>query len=519
MTRRRSLEGLERDIRDHIERETQDNVDRGMRPDEARAAAIRSFGNITRIKEDTRAVWTVRWVQQVLQDLSYGLRTLRRNPGFAAAAILTLTLGIGMNTAVFSVLDAVLLRPISYPHSERLVWLATYDDRSAFPMEIALGPDVVDWRDQAASFDHVVAYEQWDATVLAGGAATQSRVASVSEGFWEIAGARPELGRLPARGERNTLVLSHAFFERQFKGDPGAIGKTVVFDGEPAILAAVLAPAFRFELPPAVGPGLESKDVEADRPFEVVAPSRDRLQIFNAIGRLRSGVPMAAARAELEAIRARTALAHPSYRPNKAALRVTPLHEKLVGSARVALYVLSGAVLFVLLIACANIANLLLGRASARQREIAIRASVGASRARVFRQLLVESLLLAFVGGAAGVVFAHFAIAAITRLAPHAVPRLSDATIDARALLFTLIRSSVTAMAFGIAPALALRRVDLHGLLKDGARTFVRSRRASLSGRWLVALELALAVMLLAGAGLMIKSVSRLNAHPPGFDP
>ncbi len=512
------LEGLDAEIRDHIERETREFLERGMSPAEARAAALRKFGNPLRVAEDTRAVWNPAWVQQLWQDVQYGARLLRRNPGFAAVVALTLALGIGLNTAVYSVVNAVLVRPLAYPHPDRLAWLADYN--AVFKAEIVAGPDFFDWRDQAKSFEKMVAYGYMDSTLAADGEAQQYRTAQVTDGFWEVSGARPALGHLFAPTERNALVIADSLFERRFRRNPGVIGKAVRLDGRPMTISGVLPKGFRFLFPQQMV-ALEPREMEIYVPNQVTRESqvRGRNQlVLNVVGKLKPNVPIAAARTELETIQARIARENPHSFYHLMTLRVVPLRDKLVGDARRPLLVLLAAVGFVLLIACANIANLLLARAATRRREIAIRMSVGAGRARVIRQFLGEALVLAAIGGAVGLLFARAAVAAMVRLAPHAVPRLSETNLDGSVLAYNLLVSLATALAFGFSPAVAIWRSSLHEVLKDSSRTF-----SAAPGRWfrrsLVVAEMAFAIVLLTGAGLMVKSFLHMNAHPPGFVP
>lgn len=365
----------------------------------------------------------------------------------------------------------------------------------------------------------MVAYDQDDETVVSGDNATHARIAMVSEDFWDLSGAQPAFGRLPARGERGTLLLSHGFFERWFQSDVNVIGKPVMLEGRQVTITGVLPKGFRFQFPSPTWPGFEIRDLDGYRTVVVQATDRARVQLFNVVAKLKPNITIERARVELETIRARIAQGHPTFLRNQAALRVVPLQEQLVGEARLALWVLLAAVVFLLLIACANIANLLLGRAPARQKEIAIRASVGAGRARLLRQLLVESLVLALLGGAAGLLLARWGLAMILTLIPQAVPRLAESTIDGRVLAFTFAVSCLTVFLFGIGSAITLWKVNLHIVLKAGARTSSAAFRSPPLGTLLVAVELAMAVVLLTGAGLMVKSLWRLNAHPYGFDP
>jgi len=518
MRRRRSLDDLDEDIRDHIARETDENVGRGMTPADARDAALRKFGNVTLAKEGVRAVWIPIWFDQVLQDARYGFRMLRRNPGFSAVVILTLALGIGLNTAVFSVVNAVLVRPLSYASPERLVWIATYDDRS--PMEFVTAPDFLAFREQASSLERIAAFSIGMERVTTKEEVVPARIATVSHEFWDLAGMSPALGRIPSAGE-DAIVLSHAFFERAFAGDGSVVGRPVTVNERQVLVAGVLRAAFRPQLPPPPAVAqLPPGDLDGYHAMVVRAPAPNApgVQLFSVLATMKPGVTIDQTRSELETVRANQRRANPG-RPAPPRLRVVPFSEKLVGRARTPLLVLLGSVVLVLAIACANIANLLLARASARQKEVAIRTAVGAGRGRVLRQFVVESLILAMIGGAAGLLVARAGLAAMLRLIPQAVPRLSETTIDSRVLAFAFGASIATALACGIAPGIALWRTNVHDVLKDGARTATASAGGLRVRRALVAVELALAAVLLVGAALMIKSFWRMYANPPGFSP
>ncbi len=517
--RRRMENGLDRDIRDHIAMETRENIERGMSPEEARHAALRKFGNVLRTIEETRAVWRWMWAERMLQDARYALRGLGRNPVFAAVAILTLALGIGMNTAVFSVVSAVLIKPLQYPDAERLVWLANYNRR--FHFEAASAPDFTDWRRQAQSFEGMVGYRNADSTVQDGERSSKHAFVSITPEFWRMAGVHAALGRLFSEGDRNVVVLTWRMFEQRFGGDARVLGRVVRVDGRPESIVGVLPKDFRF-LPPN-GAGGMSGETEAFMP-NIIAPevqTRGRgMLIMFVVAKLKPGISIEKARAELQTIQARIARENPALRGfyGAAELRVVPLQEKLVGGSRRALLILLAAVAFVLLIACANLGNLLLARATARRREIAIRAAIGAGRKRLLRQFLVEGLTLALLGGAAGLTLARAADALLARLNPAAVPRLGELGIDWRVLLFTFAISLLAGAVFGLAPVLSLPTGALYSALKEGGRGSSAGAELRLR-RMLVAAELALALVLLIGAGLMVKSFFRMYAHPASFEP
>jgi putative ABC transport system permease protein len=508
MRGRRHLANLDQDIRDHIDAETRENIERGMSPDEAHFAALRKFGNRTLIEEDTRAVWYAIWWEQLLQDLRYAFRMLRRNPGFTLIAVLTLALGIGMNTAVFSVINAVLLRPLPYPDSGRLLWLSDYD--SALKLDFAISaPDFSAFQTQAQVFDALAGYTWNDAAIATSDGAEEDRIASTAGDFWSITGARPAIGRLFGPKDTKSIVLSHQLFERGFGGDSGVIGRGITLDGRPLTIIGVLPRDFRFLFPAGTR---EPKEIAA-----YVAVPPNFAGSLNVVARLRPNVTINRARAEVATIQARIPRTNRALRSRAA--HVEPLQRELVGDVRRPLMVLLGSVALVLLIAVLNIANLLLARAITRQREIATRVAIGAGRTRVVRQFLTESVLLAVLGGAAGLALARLSIAVLVRLGPSAIPRLAATRMDGRVLAFTLGLSVFTAILFGFGPAVSLWKTKLNDVLKEGTRTAspgpVRLRLRSV----LAAAELALAIVLLTGAGLMLKSFWRMHARAPGFAP
>jgi putative ABC transport system permease protein len=466
---------------------------------------------------DTHRIRARVWADDLVQDVRYALRGLRRTPGFAAVVVMTLAIAIGMHTAIVSVFNAVALRPLGYPHADRLVWLSTVGAEE--DSGVVTGPDFTEWRAQATSFDRMAAYGNVDYTVASPQGATRVRAVGVTADFWDLSGAAPVWGRLPRPDEDESVLLSHGFAQRWFAGDRNLIGRVVTLDGQPVTIVGVLPEPFRFHLPTMGFGGLRPEDVDIYRPMSVSSARRGPIQLVNVVGRLRAGATLARAHAEIEAIRIRTARAHPNPFEDERTLRVTPLHEQLIRGADRALLVLLGAVAFVLLIACANAASLLLARASARQREIAVRLSLGAGRARVLRQLSVESLVLAVLGSVAGLMLAIVGIAMMRRLDPYAIPRLAETTVDVRVLAVLVATVVLTAFVLGLAPAWMLWKIAPHDALQRHGSHASRGGHSARPRRLLVAGEVALALMLVIGAGLMLKSAWRLNAWPPGFEP
>ena len=506
------LDHLEDDIRDHIERETRENIARGMAPEEARRAALRKFGNVARVMEETRDVWRRVWLEQLLQDVRYGLRFLFHNPRFTAVVVLTLALGIGVNTAVFSVVNSVLLKPLAYPHPERLVWLGTYDPN--IKRDMVWMPDFLAWRQQARSYAGMAAFGYQQVAIDGPQNASQVTGVYAAGDFWKITGARAVAGRLFGEEEPDCVVLSWDLFQRQFAGDARALGRPVVVNGRPAVVTGVLPRGFRFQFP-MWWVAQHPEPVEA---YFSAPPPRQRTMLgTQVVALLKPGVPVTQAAAEANSLEKHLREQDRSQGPPPI-VHVDPLQEQLIGASRRALLVLLAAGAFVLLIAVINVANLLLARATLRRREVAVRAAVGAGRSRVIRQLLVESVMQALAGGLAGMLLARWAVYALVRISPFAVPRLAETAIDARVLAFTLAVSLMTGVLFGAGPAISLWRSNLHDALKSGARSSGGAGGLRLR-RMLVAVELSLAIVLLTGAGLMLKSFARMNAHAAGFDP
>ena len=515
------LDDLDREIRDHIEEETQDNIARGMPEAEARLAALRKFGNVTRVKEDVRGVWIPNWLDQLRQDARDAVRSVRRSPAFSIAVILTLALGIGLTTAVYSVVNAVLLRPLDYANPDRLVWLTAGGKTG---IEVGNNIDFDLWRSHATSMARVAAYDYSDSTLVLGGEASRIRVVFASDDFWAITGARALFGEMPAVADPPAIALAHHVFREQFHGDPGIVGRAVTIDGRQATIAAVLPEDFRPQL---VGrpfdPAFSEVPVGAYRIMRVEPPPTvftptTRMAIYEIIGELKPGVSIEQARAEIAPIYTRWFSEHPLPMATPIP-RVVPLRDKIVGPSRLALRVLLAASVLVLLIACANVANLLLSRSSERRKEIALRMSVGSGPMRVIRQLLAESMGYAIAGGIGGVVFAYWLVNAVVRIMGPAVPRLTETTLDVTVLAVAAAMSIATAILFGVGPAMALVFTNVQEVLKEGGRSVSASRRVLITGRIMAAAQIALTIVLLTGAGLMFKSVWQMTRYADGFHP
>ncbi len=447
----------------------------------------------------------------LLQDVRYGLRTLARQPGFAATAVLTLALGIGATTAIFSVVNAVVLRPLPFVAPDRIVAVTNLYARTGLAGTTVSGPDVLDWRDQSRSFAALAHYRAFETTVTVANVSDYAMVVRVGPGYFDVFGAQARLGRLLTAEESTAggppaVVLSDAYWRRQFAADPSVVGATLTLDQRVMTIVGVAAPDFRF---PA------RADVYAGESGRLATASRSAHN-YRAVGRLADGVTLAQAAGEMTAIAARLSAAHPQSNGDKN-VRLTPLQEAVVGETRQTLFVLLGAVAFVLLIACANVANLLLARASARGREIVVRAAVGAGRARLVRQLLTESVVLALVAGAAGALLARWGVATLVALAPQDLPRLDEVTVDGSALAFALGVSLLASLVFGLAPAWHVSRVDLADGLRQGGKGSALGVRGGLARKAFVVAEIGLAVALVMGAGLLGRSLVALAGVDMGF--
>jgi putative ABC transport system permease protein len=449
----------------------------------------------------------------VAQDIRYSLRSLAASPAFTVVAVIALALGIGANTAVFSVFRGVLLNPLPYPQANRLVWLWPANARTgeSFPGAIS-PPDFLDFRKQSTAFENLAAFLRLDLT-LNGAQAERLAASGVSAGFFETFGVHPALGRsfLPEDEDVNwpqVAILSDGLWRRHFGADPSVIGRKISLDGKNLTVAGVMPPDFNFP---------QNVQLWQPLPLRYEEMAVRRFHFLRVVGRLKPGVTLERADKQMKSIASGLARAYPDSNANYSS-KVVSLLEQTVGNVRPTLTLLLGAVAFVLLIACANVAHLQLARAAARRKEIAIRSSLGAGAGRILRQLLTESLLLGLLGGALGSLLAVAGLKALVALHPANLPRLDELRPDAWIFGFTAAVSLLTGLVFGLLPALRASRPDLVEALKDAARGS-SGRGHHLLHNFLVTAEVAFAVVLLAGAGLMIRSFQRLKNVNPGFDP
>jgi putative ABC transport system permease protein len=447
------------------------------------------------------------------QDVRYGLRTLLKRPGFAAVAILTLALGIGANTAIFSVVNAVLLRPLPYPGAERLV--AVYENTADNPRDFISYPNLWDYRDQSKSFEEFATFVPQSVNLTGTDEPDRVRGGFVNSAFFRILRAQPAAGRtfLPQEdypAQQRVAVVNYAVWQKRFGGDPKLIGRTLQLNGESYTVVGIMPESFRFEM----------DEVEVWLPAQFWPNFQVDRAVTNAyvLGRLREGVTLAAAQAEMQGIAARLVQAYPKENQGRG-VRLFPMHELLVEDIKPSLLVLLGAVGFILLITCANIANLLLARGAARQKELAVRAALGAGRLRLFRQLLTETMLLSVTGGALGLLLALWGVDGLLALNPAQLPTGQSVHLDAHVLWFTLALAGLTGILFGLVPAVQLSTPDLYHVLKEAGRaTGAGGGRQRLRGLFVVS-QVALSLVLLVGTGLLLNSFYRAVRVNPGFAP
>jgi putative ABC transport system permease protein len=516
LNRRRAERELEEEIRAHLELETREKIQAGLSPEEARYAARQAFGSVVSTKEESRVIWGFGRLETFWQDLRYGMRMLIKNPGFTFVAVLTLALGIGANTAVFSVVNAVLLRPLPYPHSERLVKVMQVRTKTGLTESEHSYLSFTDYRTRNSVFEAMTAYSDDDATLLEGEFPERIDGLTVSADFFRLLGVNMQLGRAFATGDEQpggeSVIISHALWQRRLGGNPNVIGRQIMLDGKQKIVIGVTHANFSFPF--------ENQELDFFRPFDPkggmeVQRGAGYLQI---LGKLKPGIAIVQAEAEMRTIASSLEQQYKEFNAGKS-VGLISAHEHLVGNLNYALLVLLGAVGFVLLIACANVANLQLARAAGRGRETAIRAALGASRGRIVRQLLTESLVLSIFGGLIGLLIAAWCTDLIVKLIPTDIPRIKEVGLDMTVLGFSSGLSVLTGGLFGLAPALQSSLLDLNEALKEGERGATGGQARNRVRSLLIVSEVALSLVLLIGAGLLIKSFQRLRHTSPGFDP
>ncbi len=511
---RRESADLRDEIEAHFEFAREENEARGMTPEQARREAARQVGNRTRLAEDAREAWTFpRW-ESLWQDLGYAARSFRKSPGFTAAVIATLALGIGVNTAIFSVVYAVLLRPLPYPSSERLVWLGESTGEGAGGISVTW-VNFEHWRAENHSFEDLAAFHTGDFTLTGRGDAVLTHGGLVTGKFFELTGARPIFGRLFTTADEKPgapciVVLGYEFWAHRLGANPSIPGTTLDLNGTACQIAGVLAPGPKF----------------LNRPFDFylpLGPNEDRVNrgrhgSIRGLGRLKPGVTLATARADLGTIMRRLDSSDPSTEKGHQAYAEYLIEER-TGEIRPTLLLLMGAVLLVLLLACANVSNLLLARSTERMRELAIRAAIGAGLTRLARQLFTETLLLTFSGGAVGIALAAACLHVLQQMAPIDIPRLSEVSLDVPVLSFAFGASLLAGLLAGMTPVRAASKHDLTSRLKEGSGGGAGGGTRNTLGNLLVAGEVAVTVVLAFAAGLLVRSLLIAQTAYPGFEP
>jgi predicted permease len=510
--RRETDQELDEELHYHLEQKTQQYIARGATPQEAHRAALLEMGGLEKRKEQCRDTRRVTWLQDLRQDIHYGLRILRKSPGFTAVAVLTLALGIGANTAIFSVVQGVLLAPLPYSEPERLVVVWQYNQTLKHPISVSY-PDFLDWQRDAHLFQQMAAFDWQDRDLTSPGRPEHLAGKEISSGFLSTLGVKPILGREfspeeDKHGGPPVVIISSRLWRNRFAANTAALGKSVTLDGVDYTVVGVLPEDFRVVGEVAdvyVPPGQGDPLIFGDRTIHPIL----------CVARLKPGITIAQSEEEMGAIQEHLDRLYPSADQGLGA-NVKPLKHEFVADVSGTLLMLLGAVGIVLLIACANVANLLLARSAARTREFAIRSALGASGARIVRQLVTECVLLSLAGGTLGLALAKWGVRPVLATLPVSLPRSENIGVNVSVLLFALLVSVAVGILFGLAPALQSSRTDLQASLKAGSRG--STSRHYLAQSSLVIIQMALTLVLLVGAGLLFRTVRQLWEVNPGFD-
>ena len=513
------------ELSQHLEEEYEDARNRGASEDEAHRAVLKdlklpySLGQAMKYVEPVQ-MGTERknnMLADLGQDIRYGLRILGKNPGFTAIAVIALALGIGANSAIFSVVNAILLKPLPYKNPDQLVMIWENATHLGFPKDTPPPANFLDWRQQSTVFESMAAFAERSFNLTGVGEPERLDGRRVSANLFDLLGVRPIVGRTFVAEEdkagTKVALLNESLWKRRFGSDPSVIGRALNLNGEVYTVLGVLPHTVRL---PAAGNWRDQ--VWVPLAFSAEEAANRGSHYLEVIARMNPGVTLPKAQVEMDTIAARLAQQYPDYNARRGAV-VGPLHEEIVGNMKSALLILLGAVAFVLLIACANVANLLLARAAVRQKEIALRLALGADRARLTKQLLVESVLLSLVGGVVGLGLAYYGLDVLTRFIPPEIAHADTITIDAKVLLFTLAVAVVTGLIFGLAPATQASHFNLNETLKEGGRDSSAGVGGKRLRNSLVIVEVATSFILLIGAGLLINSFLHLRNLDPGFRP
>ncbi len=511
LRRNRLDRDLTAEMESHLQMHIEDNLRADMTAAEARRQALIKLGGIEQTKENYRDRRGLPFLETLVQDFRFAVRVLRKNPGFTAIAVLTLALGIGANTAIFSIVNGVLLQPLPYPHPEQLVVVARTAPRFDHPLPIS-GPNFLDWRARATQFQSLAGFDGRGFTVMFGSAPENILGAAVSHNFLSVLEVAPILGRNFLEqeehpGNDHVALITHSFWKERLGADPGWVGRTLTINGQPFVIVGILPASFRYVLMPSARVFI---------PLNLEKTERGE-NFMSVIGRIKPGVSLRQAQSEMDSIARALEKEYPADDAEQGAI-VIPMLSRVGRQIREALLIMLAAVGLVLLIACANVGNLLLAQGVRRRGEIAVRRALGAGAGRLVRQCVTESVLLGFLGCALGLLAGHFGLQAFRVLSPGNVPRLEEVQINLPVLLFSLAISISASILFGLLPAARISRVNLADCLKEGSTRATSGAERGLVRQAFVVAEIALSLVLLAGAGLAVRSFMNLLSADPGYD-